>query len=269
MSRYLHVFVLNEIKLRSSSELMQYQLRLAKLFGYVLQHGLPMEQLRLGSFKETLFQARNSEEALLVVLNACATITKQVSVIQQPDPTAFGAWFKRIQGQRTGPESVLSASCLSFLDLTGSFLDIGDFYGANFHAAKLTNVKANFAVFERADLTKADMTGGEFTCANFSGADLRDANLEKGAFHQANLTNAQLVGANLREGHFYGADFEEAHLAGADFTRAKLRSANMRDANLRGARLDDADMENVDMKDAMLEGTILDAPFAKQKPAKS
>ena len=77
-----------------------------------------MEQLQIASFRKMLFQSRNAEEALLVVLNACARVTDKVSKIEHPDPTAFGAWFKRIQGQRSGAESVLAADCLSFLNLS-------------------------------------------------------------------------------------------------------------------------------------------------------
>lgn len=55
VSQYLHSFLLNEIKLRPDSELGQTQTRLGKLFGHVLQHGMPMEQIRLGSFKDSCF----------------------------------------------------------------------------------------------------------------------------------------------------------------------------------------------------------------------
>ena len=113
LSRYLHVFLLNEMKLRPSSKLVLWQGRFAKLFSYMLRHGMPMEQLQLGSFREALFQSRNAEEALLVALNACARVTEQVSAIEHPDRTVFGAWFKRMQGQqRAGGESVLAAKCL-------------------------------------------------------------------------------------------------------------------------------------------------------------
>ena len=79
---------------------------------------MPMEQAKVGAtFKELQFCARNAEEALLVVLNACARVTKVRFKIDQPDPTSFGAWFRRIQGQRSGPESALAAKCLSYVDL--------------------------------------------------------------------------------------------------------------------------------------------------------
>jgi hypothetical protein len=81
ISQYLHRFLLNEMKLRPVEQLVEWQTRLAKLFSYMLRHGMPMEQLQIASFKEILFQSRNAEESLLAALNGCARLTKQVSVI--------------------------------------------------------------------------------------------------------------------------------------------------------------------------------------------
>ncbi len=184
ISQYLHVFLLNEMELRAVDEVAQWQARLCKLFGYMLRHGMPMEQLQIVPFKEALFQSRNTEEALLVALNACSRITKQVSVIEQPDPTAFGAWFRRIQGQRIGAESILAASCLSFLDLSGACLDIGDFYNSNFSGTKLRGIRAYFTSFGTASLQHADFRDAILTEANFEGANGfdEDGSFEVGSF---------------------------------------------------------------------------------------
>ena len=236
---YLHVFLLNEIKLRSAEELAQWQERLAKLFNYMLQHGMPMEQLQIGSFKKSLFQSRNAEEALLVVLNACARITEQVIPIEQPDPTAFGSWFKRIQGQRTWPKLTLAARCLSFLHLAGTCLDTGDFYRANLRSANLQGMKANLACFVVAHLEEADLRGANLSIADFRGANLKGANLQG-----ANLEGAYLVGANL-----VGAHLEEANLRRADLERANLEGANLREANLEKTILEYADLELITSKE--------------------
>jgi uncharacterized protein YjbI with pentapeptide repeats len=137
MTRYLRTFVHNEIRLRPPEELREWQIRLTNSFNSVLKHGMPMEQLPLKSFKDELFQSRNAEEALLVALNLCATLTQAHSTIKDTTGTLFGAWFKRIQGQRVSPESALAAECLSYLDLSGSSLDIGDFYQANLEHSRL------------------------------------------------------------------------------------------------------------------------------------
>jgi uncharacterized protein YjbI with pentapeptide repeats len=215
ISRYLHAFLLNETKLRLPQELAQWQLRLTKLFSYVLRHGMPMEQLHVVPFKEAIFQSRNAEEALLVALNACARVTQQISRIEQPDPTAFGAWFRRIQGQRTGPESVLAAQCLSFLDLSEAILDIGDLYGADFHYSNLQDVKANFACFGQAHFGKADLSGAILVGATFEGAILRNATMRGAMLAFAKLEGAKLEGAKLEGAKLEGAKLEGAKLEGA------------------------------------------------------
>lgn len=48
---YLHSFLLNEIRLRSPQDLAQWQGCLANLFSYMLQNGMPMEQLGVVPFK--------------------------------------------------------------------------------------------------------------------------------------------------------------------------------------------------------------------------
>ena len=235
ISKYLHVFLLNEMKLRPFQDLAQLQERLARLFSYLLRHGMPMEQLQIVSFKESLFQSRNAEEALLVALNSCAHITRQAIPIEQPDPTAFGAWFKRIQGQRTGDESILAARCLSFLHLDGPYFDIGDFYNTDLKYASLQNVKANFACFSQASL---------------EGADLRNA-----MFWLANLEGANLEGANLRGASLERASLERANLRRASLERANLRGASLERAMLEGANLRGADLEGADLIGTILEGT--------------
>jgi uncharacterized protein YjbI with pentapeptide repeats len=233
MSHYLHTYLLNEIKLHSVDALALWQDRLAALFSYVLRHGMPMEQLQLGTFKEALFQSRNCEEALLVALNACARQTGQVSAIRHPDPAAFGAWFKRVQGQRISGETVLGADCLSFLDLGSTFLHMGDFYASDLRHSNLTGISAYRVVFDHANLQEADLNG-----ANILEAGLRRANLK---------------GANLRDASLQEADLQEANLGDADLRGADLRGADLRMANLRRARLKGANLLGTDLKATILE----------------
>jgi Pentapeptide repeats (8 copies) len=157
ISQYLHPFLLNEMKLQSVEQISRWQSHLSKLFNYMLRHGMPMEQLQIGPFKEASFQSRNAEESLLVALNACSRITKQISTIDQSETTAFGAWFRRIQGQRTGPEPILAALCMSFLGLNGAALHISDFYEANFAGANLQRIAANYTCFIHANFSNANL----------------------------------------------------------------------------------------------------------------
>ena len=209
MSEYLLIFARNELALRPPSELSDYQIHLVKLFNFMLQHGIPMEQLQQLSFKETLFQARNAEEALLVLLSSCASLTQVRSKIEQPDPATFGAWFKRIQGQRLGPAPSLAALCLSHLDIAGAKVDIADFYGANLQYSQFRGIAAHFAVFCDATLMDFDAKNGQLSNANFQGAylmraDFRGANLAQADFRHAKLDGAKFQGADLFGALFLG-----------------------------------------------------------------
>jgi uncharacterized protein YjbI with pentapeptide repeats len=248
MSKYLHTFLLNEVALRSKEDSAEWQNRLAKLLGYTIRHGLPMEQLQLGTFKEALFQSRNAEESLLVAMNACARVTGAVSHVEWPTRTAFGEWFKRLQGQRIGPEPSLAATCLSFLDLSQVIIHIGDFYAANLRASHLRGTDAQLASFGRADLESADLKNAILAQAAFEGANLNGANLER-----AHLPDADLQGANLQNAHINAASLQRADLDAANLEGANLELANLNGADLRGAvNLDRANLHGVSTKGARL-----------------
>ena len=253
VTQYLHTFLLNEMKLHAATELTQWQARLAGLFGYVLRHGMPMELVQISPFRDALFQSRNAEEALLAALNACARVTVKVSAIMHPNPTAFGSWFRRIQGQRGGDESVLAAGCLSYLDLRGAVLHISDFYQANFRCSDLRDVFAAFACFIRADMVGADLRNAHIYQTNLSGANLQGAILERAILSGANLKEANLEGANLE-----GASLEGANLEGADVHGAHLQEAHLKGAHLEGANLEGANLERAHLEGAHLEGAHLE-----------
>ena len=221
VSPYLHVFLLNEVRLHGPDELLPWQDALAKLFSCVLAHSLPMEQLQLVRFKDMMFQSRNAEEALLAALNACARVTGQASSIRHPDAASFGAWLRRVQGQRVGPESVLALRCLSQLDLTGCVLHMADLYGADLRSTILKRAELNFAVLVEATLNDADLGHADMQeCmaqgADFGGADLGGARARAAVLRGANFANARLVGASFSRDMVYVAmglpkDLEHVH----------------------------------------------------------
>ncbi len=195
----LWVFVRREIESRGKEKALAWQDMLCRLISAMLRNGMPMERLSpRPSFHEESRQARNAEEALLAVLNACARTTRELSRIDWPpaedggsNRTAFGAWLKRLQGQRAYGSNVLAQSCLSYLDLSGQILHIADLYGADLEGANLEGVELDFA----------NLLGANLTRANITNAVLADANLK-----QANLTNANLTGTILMGVDLNGID---------------------------------------------------------------
>ena len=198
MDRYVFQFLCDEVAGNDQEGLHAWQQTFARLIGFAVRKGVPMELTDVARFKDMMRQSRNAEEALMVVHYACAIRTRRQSEIPWGNESAFGEWIKRLQGQRTGQGNRLILDCLAFLDLRDCTL-----YHADFFRAVLSG-----SCLEKARLTPANLGN-----ANLDGALLYEANLE---------------GANLE-----GAHLERAYLEGANLERVNLKRANLDGANLK------------------------------------
>jgi uncharacterized protein YjbI with pentapeptide repeats len=108
---------------------------------------------------------------------------------------------------------------LSYLNLQGQKLSMGNFHHANLQGSNLSQTNFSQADLSQADLSQAQLSGANFHNANLAGANLQGANLRG-----ANLTWASLAGANL-----YGADLDGANLRETDFTMATLPDGTVLD----------------------------------------
>lgn len=205
MTAYLFRFVADEVRLRSKAEVDRWQTMLTELFSIVLQLGMPMERLQTGGFRVAASMSRNAEEALLAVLNACARFTERVSAIRHPNAMAFGAWFKRIQGQRTDGGNPVASACLSYLNLKGCSLHMGDFYDANLMFSVLEDTGCAFACFVGASLQRARLRG----------CDLAESNLERAVLSGADLGGVHWDGARLTDAQISPHELEIARERGA------------------------------------------------------
>lgn len=224
IDEYLFSFIVNQMQLQSPDEVKQWQKTLGHLIEYLLVKGMPMEGLKnRPNFQEEMRQARNAEEALLAVFNACGRVTEEIFPIQWPSPEAFGNWLARLQGQRIDLEFMLVLDCLSFLDLQNCLLIHRDLGGAN---------------LERANLAEADIGGANLEGANLEGANLAMAFLKRANLEGANLRGANLYGANLKGANLDWANLEGAYLEGANLRGVFLDGANFKYANVKGTILD-------------------------------
>ncbi|NCS05355.1 MAG: hypothetical protein GPJ07_01520 [Microcystis aeruginosa G13-07] len=294
IDEYLFSFIVNQMQLQSPDEVKQWQKTLGHLIEYLLVKGMPMEGLKnRPNFQEEMRQARNAEEALLAVFNACGRVTEEIFPIQWPSPEAFGNWLARLQGQRIDSKPMLVLDCLSFLDLQNCLLICRDLEGANLAGAYLEGANLEGASLKRANLERANLDGANLgwaylegaylegaylvgaylavaflVQANLDGANLERANLEMAYLEGANLAGAYLEGASLAGAYLEGASLKRAHLkranlAGANLERANLAGANLERANLEmaylaGANLAGANLAGANFKDANVKGTILD-----------
>ena len=227
MSRFIHQFLLDELKLMSIADVRNMHVYFVRIFNYILRDGMPLERMQWRSFREAKFYSRNAEESVFVAMNACARVLQEISLIEHSTTTSFAEWFKAIQGQRSGSASVLAASCLSWLNLDDATLHFVDFYGADLSNSTLRNIFGRGLVFED---------------ANLESCNLERAHLLRGRFHGASLINANLAQAELER-----ADFSEADLGNAILDRSTLWGINLDGASLRGASL-----KNVNISDDSL-----------------
>ena len=235
MDKYLFKFVVDEIRLKQEKAVVsEWQQILCDLISFMLHDGMPMQLLTdIKSFHQANQQARNAEEALLAVLNACARVTRNNSKIKWPSPEAFGSWISRLHGQRVDTNAdVFCLNCLSFLDLQNCILILKDLY-------------------------KANLVGAHLEGANLVGAHLEGANLEGAHLEGANLEGAHLEGAYLEGAYLEGANLERAHLERANLVRAHLERANLEGAHLVGANLEGANLEWPRLIQANFEGEDL------------
>jgi uncharacterized protein YjbI with pentapeptide repeats len=159
---------------------------------------MPLEGLKnRPNFQEEMRQARNAEEALLALFNACGRVTEEIFPIQWPSPEAFGNWLARLQGQIIDYKPMLVLDCLSFLDLQNCLLICRDLFRANLVGANLLGANLVGANLVRANLNRAILAGANLEEANLLGANLEGANLYGANLKGANLERANLKGANL------------------------------------------------------------------------
>ncbi|MDJ0795398.1 MAG: pentapeptide repeat-containing protein [Calothrix sp. MO_167.B12] len=272
MDEYLFRFVCDEIRIIHVKNILQvphWQKTLCRLIEFMSANGMPMEGLKeRPNFHEEMRQARNAEEALLVVLNACARVTQEISDIKWHSPEAFGELISRLQGQRIGSKNTLVFDCLSYLNLKDCILDIKDLYGANLSHTNLQKARLLGANLQGANLQEASLQGANLQEASLQGANLQEANLQEASLQEVNLLRANLQGANLLRANLKWANLQEASLERANLKWANLKWANLQEASLhlaslerahlQGAHLQGASLERANLRRANLEGTILE-----------
>ena len=94
---YLMSFIQDEVKLYSREVVQELQQLLCDLINHYLKNEMPMDDLnpRL-SFVEENIHARNSSEALLVLLSSCVAVTHDSPDISWPTQQSFKAWLSKL-----------------------------------------------------------------------------------------------------------------------------------------------------------------------------
>lgn len=198
---------------------------LASLIDVAINSGMPMER-RLSSlrtFHEASRQSRNAEEALLACWNACARTTRTRNRLGGVEPTTFGNWLRKLQGQRDGSDNVLAMSCLSWLDLSSCTLDSIDLIYADLAETTLESASLWFATLFGARLHRTCFERCSLNFAVLSNVDLLET-----CFKGALMGGATFGPRSSAFVDAEGSDFSGASMESADLTM--LRNANLKDA---------------------------------------
>jgi uncharacterized protein YjbI with pentapeptide repeats len=289
LDQYYVRFLEREVRRHAPEDVRKWQQRLSQLLATAVSTGTPVERIkqRPATFQEELRRARNADEALFACVSACSDVTKEMTDVKWPTPTAAGEWLRRLQGQRPGAQNRVILASLRRLNLDDCRLDGMDLYSADLKFSSL-GAWAYRAWLDQADLTGANLCGARLEGASLKGARLDDANLtdanlsgarlEDVSLVRAHLVGVELAGANLADADLSGSDLsganlegahledadlscanlEGAHLERANFARANLKDANLKDANFEGANLEGANLEGANLEGVNLEGVNLE-----------
>lgn len=230
ISENIHRFLESEVLLLSPETTLAAQDCLISLFNYLLRHGMPMEKVASAiTFQDSSHQARNAEEALLATLNACANANDRVSEIEHPDPTAFGTWLRRIQKQRSGPDSSVALRCLSWLNLSEINLDFADLYGADLAHSILDYTHGYRIALGRARAYKTSFRNCNMEDSYFNSAFVKYADFSGAILESSNFAFAQVDFAEFSDAKLSGSNFSSASLEFTEFEGAEMARCNFRD----------------------------------------
>ena len=142
-----------------------------------------------------------------------------------------------------------------------------DLSHCNLSGAQLKNIHLQKTIFEKANLSEAnlayaDLSGTNLRVANLTRADLRIANLQGADLRMADLQHAKLRITNFKGANLFNANLKYADLKTANLENCDLTTVNMEDADLKSASLEESDMTNArlqkaDLRSAKLKGTNL------------
>lgn len=253
LDEYLFKFIENEVRVAGEMDALNWQEMLCKLIGFELRNGMPMELLNLSTFKEATRQARNAEESLMVVLNACARVTEKESKIDWPTIATFGELVSRLRGQESSTSLFLES--IGFLNLKGCDLYGMGFQGSNLRHTNLADAQLVFTNFYRANMVDANLSGAVLIGASLESANLSDANLSGARLSEAIFRITVFRGANLRGINCRLANFDRTDLSGAD-----LSGADLSGAYLSGVRVD----EETKLAGANIKNAIFDSEEQRQ-----
>jgi len=226
--------------------------------------------LRPQNFRDATDQAKNSEEALWVILNATILpflFDSDYELVEVTTPPAKGIDDTVNRLRPSLGNSGIHLELFDGLNLEGALLGLQNLFGMRAFKTNLSRADMVFsnlgecdfrhAKFVDADLFGCIAFGSDFSDADFTGAQLSESRFQDCALVSANFSSAGLEDAVLVGNDLSNAIFLESDLRGANLSRAVLKNADFRGANLEKANLTGADLSNANLAGAKLDGAVL------------
>lgn len=126
--------------------------------------------------------------------------------------------------------AALSGASFHGTNLDGANLDGVDLSKADFTGASLRNTSLVGANLAGSDFANADLTGAVVHGADFTGASFVDARLNDLAAHEAQFDRANFQGAGLNGADFTDASLQHAFVLGSQFDRTTLDGTKFKGA---------------------------------------
>lgn len=276
IDEYLFQFILDEVKLKKIDDVRNWQKMLCTLIECMLEGGMPMESLGLGSFSEMNRQAINAELAFLRVLSTCGQATQELSNINWQNPRAFYTWISRLHSRYDGLNMIevswmnlrgcdLSFANLSFInfffvDLCGTNLAQSHLYGTEFLDSNLKDVYLGSANISNANISNSNFVNANLNCANINdgtyiessnftgailnGSNLSDIQIEFSSFIEADLNNTNICNTNIEDSGFIKANLSNANISYTNIITSDFKETYLSNANISNTNIDYSDFEN-------------------------
>ena len=276
IDEYLFHYILDEIKLKKIDDVRNWQKILCRLIECMLECGMPMESLGLGSFSEMNRQAINAELALLSVLSACGRATQELSNINWQNPRAFYTWISRLHSRYDGLNVIevswmnlrgcdlsfvnLSLISFFFVDLCGTNLAQSHLYGTEFLDSNLENVYLGGA-----NICNANISNSKFINAKLDGTNINDGtNIDSSDFTGAVLNGSNLSDIYIEFSSFIEADFSDTNICNTSIDASGFIKANLSSANISNTNISNSDFKEADLSDAKISNTNISTSDFKE-----
>jgi len=263
MTEYLQRFLGREIEQLQRPQIESMHEIVSELLEYVIDKKMPVEKAGSHTFFNAHRYDVNASTSLMIALNFCAKSLKKVININFSTPTSFGTFFRRICPQRTGPQSPILYSALSYFNYSRQSIDLIDLYGADISNSIFEECQINLVNFGRVNLNNCYFSGSQLVSCVFIFTNMHSVIFEECSVESGDFSSAHLINVSFKNSNLSSSRFESAMVQGSSFNRSNLfkckinKSTSFKSCTVDFARLGKGDRQVIKFfRDLELLGEI-------------